>query len=361
MADRLLLITGLVALAAAQCYYPDGSEASDRRYEPCGGINTTFSTCCVFSEGEECLPNGLCMHPGHYDYRAACDNRDWEGCAAICPTASSDGWVQVEECTADEYCCNTDRNGNCCEDGTDRFSLEERFATSSFNSPSISTLVAASSTATETADATKSEFTDLKSRIKRDGTPSDKKSSSTPVGLIAVGVVGGVAVMGALGIGLRAFLRRKKAALAAALADDKEIRPKPAPRSEESTNKETRRPKKARRPSGRRRTMNWVVETNAGPDHEVAEVDSRPVERRGDVKDAETSWAVEMDAGPRPWASDTRRRFSSRLGLRPAARASLSRQPNLHDAESWAGGDAATARPFPLRAARLEGWLSASR
>ncbi|KAH8674932.1 hypothetical protein BGZ61DRAFT_536238 [Ilyonectria robusta] len=294
MLHSLLAIANLTALTTARCYYPDGSEATEREYEPCGGVNTTFSTCCVFSDGEECLPNGLCTYPGHYDYRGACNNEDWEGCAEICPTTSSDGWVQVKQCTTDGYCCNVEREGNCCEDGTDRFSLEERPSTRSSMAPSTSTTAIATSPVTETADVPNSKSTDAMAIAKPAKRSSVDKSSSTPVGLVAVGVVGGV--LGVVGIGLWAFLRqrRKKAALAGLTASGS----KSVSGSELSEIKEVRRPKR------KRPKPNRPVELDAGPDHVVAEAEGdspRHAERRREarrMKKARLKWIAELDAGP---------------------------------------------------------------
>ncbi|KAH7152504.1 hypothetical protein B0J13DRAFT_265844 [Dactylonectria estremocensis] len=130
MLCQSIVITYLATLVGALCYYQDGSAATDYDYEPCNGVNTTFRMCCHFQWGDECLPSGLCMYPGQYDYRAACENQDWEGCPEICPDSNSDSWVQVKTCTNGEYCCNIYREfGDCCEDGSDRFGLEERPAT----------------------------------------------------------------------------------------------------------------------------------------------------------------------------------------------------------------------------------------
>ena len=93
LSPLLLLITTEAVLAAAndnvekgECYYPMGSVADNYDYVPCGGENTTFSQCCITgNEQDSCLPNGMCAYTGKYDYRAACDNEDWENCPNPCP------------------------------------------------------------------------------------------------------------------------------------------------------------------------------------------------------------------------------------------------------------------------------------
>lgn len=83
---RTTLLAGLglaASVSASNCYYPDGSRATDYDYEPCS--NNGFSTCCYFGEGDKCLANGLCSNPGKYDYyRAACANADWDNCPRAC-------------------------------------------------------------------------------------------------------------------------------------------------------------------------------------------------------------------------------------------------------------------------------------
>ena len=87
----LLTLSLLVATTSALCYYPDGTTGSDSLknyydFKPCNGENTTFSQCCYFDEGDVCLPNGMCHNiPKGYKYRAACENKDWEGCQLVCP------------------------------------------------------------------------------------------------------------------------------------------------------------------------------------------------------------------------------------------------------------------------------------
>lgn len=88
MLIRLILLTAAAAVTvvAQDCYYPEGNKATDYDFEPCGGENTTFASCCYFGEGDICLGNGLCSYVGHYDYRAACQDKSWEKCQNPCPS-----------------------------------------------------------------------------------------------------------------------------------------------------------------------------------------------------------------------------------------------------------------------------------
>lgn len=160
--------------------------------------------------------------------------------------------------------------------------------------PSTSTTAIATSPVTETADVPNSKSTDAMAIAKPAKRSSVDKSSSTPVGLVAVGVVGGV--LGVVGIGLWAFLRqrRKKAALAGLTASGS----KSVSGSELSEIKEVRRPKR------KRPKPNRPVELDAGPDHVVAEAEGdspRHAERRREarrMKKARLKWIAELDAGP---------------------------------------------------------------
>lgn len=187
-----LLLLLLAVVAESKCYYLDGKEADNQGYTACGGVNTTFSTCCALGRGDICLSNGLCSYPQHYDYRAACTNSQWDGCASVCPGSKfkrdiflhsreafltgivqlekNDTWLQVKECASNEYCCVVDSTKDCCKNGAPRFPLP---------SPPV-----------------------------KSTSPSSDKSS-TPVGAIAGGAVGGVAAIAALG-GLGWWLFKRK-------------------------------------------------------------------------------------------------------------------------------------------------------
>jgi hypothetical protein len=68
----LILAPVLMERASADCYYPDGSNATDYTYEPCKS-GTGFSSCCIPGEGDLCLSDGLCYYSsGSYPFRGAC-------------------------------------------------------------------------------------------------------------------------------------------------------------------------------------------------------------------------------------------------------------------------------------------------
>jgi hypothetical protein len=59
---------------ASSCYYPGGGLATDFDYVPCTG--SKFSSCCIPSEGDVCLSNGLCYwNDAPYVFRGACTGR----------------------------------------------------------------------------------------------------------------------------------------------------------------------------------------------------------------------------------------------------------------------------------------------
>ncbi|KAF4974213.1 hypothetical protein FZEAL_8851 [Fusarium zealandicum] len=163
----------LSTVVAQTCYFPSGRKA-DKKYKPCGSGSTTYSICCAIDQGERCLTNGLCSWPNHYDYRAACTDKDWSGCQDVCPGKSNNTWIRVKECASNEYCCNGVSDKDCCPNKSGRFSLE---------SPRV-----------------------------KSSSASNESSSSTPVGAIAGGVVGGVAGLSIVLGAVWWFLRRRRRA-----------------------------------------------------------------------------------------------------------------------------------------------------
>ncbi|KAM0190281.1 hypothetical protein ACHAPI_009532 [Fusarium lateritium] len=162
--------------AMATCFYPDGSNAAkDYKYEPCGNSTTTYSTCCYFGEGDKCLANGLCNQPGKWDYRAACQNKDWSNCPEVCMDDGSD----------------------CCDSGAVVYTLK---------APNPS------SSKTKTADATSTLQSVVRTTIIQTATPtSDPRDStvksSTPA--IVGGTVGGVSFIGFLFLGVFCVYKRR--------------------------------------------------------------------------------------------------------------------------------------------------------
>lgn len=72
-------------MVAATCYYPDGSVAGTYTWVPCKSTGTA-STCCIPSEGDVCMADGLCNWVGHYYFRGACTDSTWQdpSCAQVC-------------------------------------------------------------------------------------------------------------------------------------------------------------------------------------------------------------------------------------------------------------------------------------
>src|SRR4051794_14152448 len=86
----LLFTCIFFTLNQAECYYPDYLVAQDFDFVPCGASNT-ISACCVPSEGDVCLSNGLCDWTGNYLYRGACTDPSWksENCTTYCASGMS--------------------------------------------------------------------------------------------------------------------------------------------------------------------------------------------------------------------------------------------------------------------------------
>jgi hypothetical protein len=80
----ILGLSFLASLVKADCYYPNGSNATDYTYVPCKG-GSGVSSCCIPSEGDVCLSNGLCYYDhGSYPFRGACTDKSWK--SPSCPT-----------------------------------------------------------------------------------------------------------------------------------------------------------------------------------------------------------------------------------------------------------------------------------
>lgn len=77
-------------MVAATCYYPDGSVAGTYTWVPCKSTGTA-STCCIPSEGDVCMADGLCNWVGHYYFRGACTDKTWQdpSCAQVCQGGQS--------------------------------------------------------------------------------------------------------------------------------------------------------------------------------------------------------------------------------------------------------------------------------
>ncbi|KAF4465292.1 hypothetical protein FALBO_7868 [Fusarium albosuccineum] len=215
---KWVLVAAFAGSASATCYYPDGSNAAkDYKYEPCGNSTTTYSQCCYFGEGDKCLPNGLCNQPDRFDYRAACQNKDWSNCPEVCMDTDTGTWFALQTCGKNKYCCPPADGSDCCESGAKIYTLAAPDPSSDSGDDAESTQGSASDAADTTSDATNSGFqsvvrTTIVSSSEATGGSAgsnDDKKEATPVGAIAGGVVGGVAVIGFLILGGILLCRRR--------------------------------------------------------------------------------------------------------------------------------------------------------
>ncbi|KAL2672755.1 hypothetical protein Neosp_013471 [[Neocosmospora] mangrovei] len=204
--NKWLLVASLVASASATCYYPDGSNAAkDYKYEPCGNSTTTYSTCCYFGEGDKCLANGLCNQPDRFDYRAACQNKDWSNCPEVCMDTDSGTWFALQECGKNKYCCPPADGSDCCKSGAVIYTLAAPSPDGDSDSNSATNSESESGTAaTGATDATRTGS----STAETSSTSSDDKGGA-PIGAIVGGVVGGIAVIAILAVGGFCFFRRR--------------------------------------------------------------------------------------------------------------------------------------------------------
>lgn len=116
----------LIQRVGASCYYPDGSFPSDYVYTACSG--SEFTSCCIASEGDQCLSNGLCYYPrssSKYLFRGACTDKTWksENCFKHCLSGtSSSRYDRLISCGEDRYCCYSD-GSTCCNDDSKVFNI----------------------------------------------------------------------------------------------------------------------------------------------------------------------------------------------------------------------------------------------
>lgn len=221
--------------ASSKCFYPNGKPEQNfsYNYQPCGGKNTTWSQCCIPGQ-DVCTPDGLCTHltnaVGAYDYRGGCTNADWSGCPQVCLDVLSNSWLQVKQCASGEYCCNPDfDNGDCCRDGSRRFSLLDRNPdakgddTTSKTTATDTSSTANASTTTQTDNGVAKQTTDAADEKTDDG--AEKSNKSVTIGAAVGGSLGGIALVGgAAGIWL--LLRKKKQQkMAQVEKDGREVHP----------------------------------------------------------------------------------------------------------------------------------------
>jgi hypothetical protein len=85
----LAMVNHLFSLVAADCYWPDGSTASDM--QECYGANGADGLCCA--PGDSCLMNHLCRNEIDRSlYRGACNLQNW-----------TQGMTCPQFCTSREY------------------------------------------------------------------------------------------------------------------------------------------------------------------------------------------------------------------------------------------------------------------
>ncbi|RDA94856.1 hypothetical protein CP533_4216 [Ophiocordyceps camponoti-saundersi (nom. inval.)] len=174
-------------MAETGCFYGDGTPAVDWTYGKCNN-GSSVSFCC--GAGDKCLANGLCF--GRYPYRGPCSNKGWLGCRSICPEVNSNSWTEVQHCSDDGYCCAPGRNagkpGDCCNDGSRRFTLPDLPATSA-SSATSSHVSDSSATFTPTSGASSPAF-------------STASSAPAPATSLTSGSIAGVAIGSAAGAAL---------------------------------------------------------------------------------------------------------------------------------------------------------------
>ncbi|OCL13945.1 hypothetical protein AOQ84DRAFT_74884 [Glonium stellatum] len=118
-------IFGLLAhRVGASCYYPDGTFPTDYSYEPCTGDQ--YSSCCIPSEGDQCLSNGLCYYTGgQYAFRGACTDKTWQAsqCFQHCKSGdAASSWDELVSCGGTKYCCYSDGE-TCCNNDANVFEV----------------------------------------------------------------------------------------------------------------------------------------------------------------------------------------------------------------------------------------------
>ncbi|KAL6821626.1 hypothetical protein V8C40DRAFT_250579 [Trichoderma camerunense] len=254
-----------------KCFYPNGKPEQNfsYNYQPCGGKNTTWNQCCIPGQ-DVCTPDGLCTHltnaVGAYDYRGGCTNADWSGCPQICLDVLSNSWLQVKQCASGQYCCNPDfDNGDCCRDGSRRFSLLDRNPDAKGDDATSKTNATATSggnnrsSATQTDDGAAKQTSDEADKKTDDG--ADKSNKSVTIGAAVGGSLGGIALIGGV-VGIWLLLRKKKQQKMARIEKDgREVNP----RTVESM--------------GMKQTYTPLAEVEGQPG--VVEVDSRNVHELG--------------------------------------------------------------------------------
>ncbi|RMJ06706.1 hypothetical protein CDV36_013694 [Fusarium kuroshium] len=229
---RFIFVIALSStLAHAQCYYPDGKDATtDKPCQP----DAEVSACCA--DGYVCMSTGMCQFvdlegTGRFA-RGSCTNQDWSSssCPNYCIDGDEAGGADVTRCQGytDRFFCPKSQTANVCKDESKALLLSEPTA--------ITTILAASSTvqstkstqSTETSEAattTSSQETTSTPKDEETGTSastspnetgpadSDSSSDSGPSPAVLGGAIGGSIggfLLGGFGVWLIFFLRKGK-------------------------------------------------------------------------------------------------------------------------------------------------------
>lgn len=231
------LLTSIIPIVSAECYFPNGTSTASLGTDnvPCNESPGVQSMCCRLdnsSTADTCTSYGLCIpvdksHP----WRGTCTDKTWKdpACLNICTQGEgeskkigsmifffdtcglsclepdsrgykyTDNYSPLTFCADGSLCCGDGKDTEACCAGNHGYVLENgRIITSSQTSPfptaSISTAISAQSS-TSAARATP--------------TPSNSPSSGTDTGAIVGGVVGGVAGVAALSLAFWYFMIRR--------------------------------------------------------------------------------------------------------------------------------------------------------
>ncbi|KAH0543609.1 hypothetical protein FGG08_002047 [Glutinoglossum americanum] len=135
---HILALSAPLLASAQNCYYPDGSLATDYHYQLCTG--DTYTTCCIPSEGD-----------GAYPFRGACTDQSWssDSCPKFCMGVKPYGWQELTQCGGGRYCCG---GTGCCTDDSSVFEVGPGVVINDFGQEGIS--VPGTATATEAPSST---------------------------------------------------------------------------------------------------------------------------------------------------------------------------------------------------------------
>jgi len=105
----VLILATTASSFVDECYYPDGSAPADYSFVACN--NSAVSACCVPSEGDICLANGLCQDVSDGSvFRGACTDQTWKSssCPQICVKGYESDWTYATQCASGAFVCGGD-------------------------------------------------------------------------------------------------------------------------------------------------------------------------------------------------------------------------------------------------------------